>query len=140
MSQIQFPNQLFGPGDFTAQVLDNDGQPADVLEAGQGFKIETTWKIGPLAALLLGGEWTVAAYAESIGPGPEKQIGFKNVPLNGLENYSATVDVFAGTLPNDPPPATSSGAYKVVTVLSHRNFNKISNVAAVVESPVLRIA
>ena len=34
MSDIQFPNVLLGPGSVTATVLDNNGAPATVLEAG----------------------------------------------------------------------------------------------------------
>jgi len=70
MAYIQFPNVLFGPGTFDAVVVDNNGNPADVLEAGTPFQIKVKWSIGPLAALLLGGQWTVSAYVESIGPGP----------------------------------------------------------------------
>jgi hypothetical protein len=139
MADIQFPNQLFGPGTFTAVVLDNNGAPSGVLEAGDPFTIETKWSIGLLAALLLGGQWEVAAYVESIGAGPEQQVGATVVvPLNGGQNYAATITVPANTLPNDPSPP-ASGVYKLVTVLIHRNFNKVSNVAAVAEGPILRI-
>lgn len=139
MANIQFPNALFGPGVFTATVQDNNGAPTEVLEAGVPFRIRTAWTIGPLAALLLGGQWTVTTFVESIGPGPEQEIGHTTVPLNGSAAYNAVVTVPASTLPNDPPPPTS-GVYKLVTVLTHRNFGKISNVAAVAEGPVVRIA
>jgi hypothetical protein len=140
MADIQFPNQLLGPGSFTATVQDNNGAPATVLEAGEDFFIETEWRIDALSALLLGGEWEVSTYVESIGPGPEQLVGSKLVPLNGGTTYSATVKVDKNTLPNDPQPTQQSGVYKLVTVLTHRNFNKITNVAALVEGPVLRIA
>jgi hypothetical protein len=139
MARIQFPNRLFGPGEFTAEVQDNNGAPTEVLEAGDPFKIVAKWDIGLLAALLMGGEWTVTTYVESIGPGPERLIGTTTLPLDGSTVYNATVEVPANTLPNDPPPPTG-GVYKMVTVLTHRNFKKISNVAAVAEGPVVRIA
>jgi hypothetical protein len=139
MANIQFPNKLFGPGVFDAKVLDNNGDPADVLEAGDAFQIETSWDVGLLAALLLGGEWTVTTFVESIGPGPEQPIGSRTVPLDGSLTYKAVIDVPANTLPNDPPPPVG-GVYKVVTVLTHRNFGKVTNVAAIVEGPVVRIA
>ncbi|WP_328472312.1 hypothetical protein OHA21_09525 [Actinoplanes sp. NBC_00393] len=139
MARIQFPNRLFGPGDFFAEVVDNNGDPTEVLEAGDSFEIRTKWDIGLLAALLMGGEWTVSTYVESLGPGPEKLIGTTTLPLDGSTAYKATVHVPANTLPNDPPPPTG-GVYKMVTVLTHRNFKKISNVAAVAEGPVVRIA
>jgi hypothetical protein len=139
MSDIQFPNLLLAPGTFTAQLLDNNGAPSTVLEAAQEIEIRCEWVISPLAALLMGGQWEVAAYAESIGPGPEQQIGpTVVVALNGGTNYAATIRVPGGTLPDDPAPP-QSGAYKVVVLLTHRNFGKVSDVAAVVEFPVVRI-
>lgn len=139
MAQIQFPNRLFGFGDFHAEVQDNSGAPTSVLEAGVPFRVETKWEIPPLAALLLGGVWTVTTYAESIGPGPEIRIGSDTVPLNGGTSYSTTVTVPANTLPNNPNPPTS-GVYKLVTVLTHRNFGRTSDVAAIVDGPTARIA
>lgn len=139
MADIQFPNVFFGPGTFTATVNDNNGNPSNVLEAGQPFTIAASWNIGALAALLLGGQWEVAAYAESIGPGPELELGTTGpIPLNGGQAYAATVTVNANTVPNNPAPP-NSGVYKIVTVLTHRNFGVVSNVAAVVEGPVVRI-
>ena len=46
-----------------------------MLDAGLDFAVKADWTISALAALLMGGQWEVAAYAESIGPGVEKQIG-----------------------------------------------------------------
>ena len=139
MSDIQFPNLLLAPGNFTAQLLDNNGAPSNVLEAAKEIQIRCEWVISPLAALLMGGQWEVAAYAESIGPGPELQLGQTVVvPLNGGTNFAATIKVPANTLPDDPAPPRS-GAYKIVALLTHRNFGKVSDVAAVVEFPVVRI-
>jgi hypothetical protein len=139
MSDIQFPNTLLGPGSMSAVVVDNNGAPSTVLEAGTPFLVKAKWTISPLAALLLGGQWELAAYVESIGPGPEKQIGKTVVvPLTGTTTYHADITVPAGTLPDDPA-APTSGVYKTVTVLTHRNFGKISDVVGIVEGPVLRI-
>jgi len=141
MADIQFPNQLLN-GSFSAAVLDNNGVPTNVLEAAQPFTITTSWKVSALAALLLGGEWRVSAYVESIGPGPEQQVGpTETVLLNGGTNYAVNIVVPANTLPDLDPagnPAVS-GAYKIVTLLAHRNFGKFSDVSAIVEGPILRI-
>ncbi|HEY9349088.1 MAG TPA: hypothetical protein VIP75_00240 [Acidothermales bacterium] len=140
MADIQFPNVLFGPGAFTATVVDNNGTPASVLDAGLPFTIQCSWNISALAALLLGGEWQVAAYVEAIGPGAEQQVGpTQTVPLNGGTNYATNIVVGAGTLPNNLGPG-QSGAYKLVTLLTHRNFGSVSDVAAVAEGPILRIS
>jgi hypothetical protein len=139
MVEIQFPNVLLAPpSTFTAVLNDNNGNPSSVLDAGTDITIDANWEISQLAALLLGGEWEVAAYAESIGPGPEAKLGAVTVPLNGGTTYSATITVPATTLPN-PPAAGESGAYKVVVLLTHRNFGQVSDVSAIVEFPVVRI-
>ncbi|MBU2664946.1 hypothetical protein KOI35_15695 [Actinoplanes bogorensis] len=139
MALIQFPHQLFGSGQFTATVLDNNGTPTHVLEAGAPFRVETSWEIPASAALLLGGVWTVSVYAESIGGGPELRTGTDTVPLNGGTNYSANVVVPPSTLNGNPSPP-ASGVYKLVTVLTHRNFGRNSDVAAIAEGPMVRIA
>ncbi len=138
MADIQFPNVLFGPGTATIVVNDNNGAPASVLEAADPFTIDVSWTIDPLAALLLGGQWEVAAYVEGIGgTAPEQQVGTTLVVLlNGGQNYATTITVAGGTLPNDPAPP-NSGVYKLVVVLTHRNFTVVSNVAAVIEAPAL---
>jgi hypothetical protein len=140
MATIQFPNVLLNPGTFNATVLDNNGAPSTVLDAGQQFTIRCTWDISPLAALILGGEFQVAAYVESIGPGREQQVGpTVTRALNGGTNFAADIVVPANTLPNNLPPG-QSGAYKLVTLLTHRNFGSVSDVSALVEGPVLRIS
>jgi hypothetical protein len=139
VAQIQFPNQLFAPGQFDIVVNDNNGTPSTVLEAAANFTIDATWSIDPAAALLLGGQWELAAYVESVGQGPEQQVGpTEIVPLNGTASYSRTVTVPAGTLPDNPAPPLS-GVYKLIVVLIHRNFAAVSDVAAVAEGPFLRI-
>jgi hypothetical protein len=140
MVEIQFPNVTFPASTFTAELIDNNGAPSSVLDAGTEFTVKTEWTISALAALLMGGQWEVAAYAESIGPGVEKQIGATVVkPLDGSTAYNAVITVPALDLPNNLGPG-ESGAYKVVVLLTHRNFGKVSDVAAVVEFPVVRIS
>jgi hypothetical protein len=136
---MQFPNVLLGPGTFNATLIDNNGSPSTVLEASAPFTIQCSWTISPLAALLLGGQWQVAAYVESMGPGPEQEVGpTVTIALNGGTNYSANIVVPANTLPNNPAPP-ASGVYKTVTVLTHRNFGATTDVVGIVEGPVLRI-
>ncbi len=70
MSQIRFPNQPFAFGQFFVDVQDNNGDPTSVLEAGAPFKVETKWEIPALAALLLGGVWTVTTTPSRSAPAP----------------------------------------------------------------------
>jgi hypothetical protein len=140
MTNIQFPNVLFGPGTFTATVLDNNGNPSNVLDAAQEFRIEVEAILDPLSASLLGGDLEFAAYVESIGPGREQQVGpTRTVTLTGATNYPDVIVVPASTLPNNLGPG-ESGAYKLVTLMTHRQFGAVTDVAAVVEGPILRIS
>lgn len=137
MAAIQFP--AVGQGTFSARVLDNNGSSSRVLEASKQIRIEAVWTIDAESARVLGGQWEVAAYVESIGPGPEQKIGpTQVVPVDGRTTYGAVILVPANTLPDNPGPP-HSGVYKVVTVLELRNFNKVTDIAAIDEAPLLRI-
>jgi hypothetical protein len=142
-SEIQFPATFPGSTSFDAWVIDNDGHPGNVLEAGRPFTIKVKWAVSHAVALILGGEWEVKAYAESIGPGPEPKLGDTMiVPVNGGQEYKTEIIVKAGTLPElDPamPDPKVSGAYTRVVVLGHRNVHKYTDVSAVREFPVKRI-
>jgi hypothetical protein len=139
MADIQF----FGPssGNFTATIRDNNGSPSTVLEASQPFSVDTTWILDPTTASYLGGQWEVAVYAESIGNAPEGQFGpTRIVPVTGGAVYSTTVTVPANTVPNNPNEPRS-GVYKLVAVLLLRNVaGKVTDIAAVAECPIVRIA
>jgi hypothetical protein len=137
MPNIQFPS---GSGTLDVTVKDNNGAPSNVLEAAADFTIEAKWSINKYFARALCGKWELAAYVESMGQGPEQQIGKTEVvQLNGGTNYSAVITVPAGSLPDDPAPPRS-GVYKLVTVLTHRGpSGKITDVAAFAEGPMLRI-
>ncbi len=136
MADIQFPS--LGPGTMNAVVKDNNGNPATVLEASKAFTIETDWHLDAASASVLAGEFEVTAYVESIGPGPERRVGAATQLVNGGLDYATVITVPANTLPDNPAPP-ASGVYKLITVLTHRNFGKITDVAAFVEGPIVRI-
>jgi hypothetical protein len=138
MPDIQFPKRRFGPGTLSVLLRDDNGDPSAVLDAGRPFLVEARWSVDPLSASLLGGQWEVSAYVESIGPGPEQCVGTAVVPLDGGTAYSAVVTVPGHTLRGDGGP-TGSGVHRLVTVLTHRNFGRITNVAAIVESLVVGV-
>src|SRR4030095_11092967 len=113
MAGIQFPS---GSGTLNVTVRDNNGAPSSVLEADTDFTIDAKWSIDKYSAAALGGRWELAAYVESIGQGPEQQVGKTEiVNLNGGTSYSATIKVPAGTLPDDPQPPRA-GALTLVKV------------------------
>ena len=74
-----------------------------------------------------GHSFRVRAYVESIGPGPEIQIGGTHTELgHAAEPYSCTFSVAGGTLPGEGELFNGvpvSGVYKIVGVLQHLNGN-----------------
>ncbi len=120
-------------------IIDHDGNPNRVIDDQFPFDVTIDWTVTPPAtAALLDGNWTVKAYAESMGPGPEKLIGTKVVPANGGQAYSAKITVPAGTLKADVPP--DSGVYKLVVVLTYRTaLNKLTVMAAFHEGPTFML-
>ena len=128
--------ELFGRVDNVA-VIDNDGNPNRVIDDQFAFDVTIAWSVRPPAtAQVLDGQWTVKLYAESVGPGPEKQIGTATRTATGVQNYTATITVPAGTLPSDVPP--DSGVYKLVIVITYRNtLGQLTEMAAFSEGPMV---
>ena len=105
-------------------LIDPDGTPNKVLDVDLAFSVKVNWTVTPPAtAQLLDGTWTIRAYAESMGPGPEAIIGTATVAANGGNAYSASITVPAGTLPADVAP--DSGVYKLVVVITYRTQNNV---------------
>jgi hypothetical protein len=117
-------------------IIDRDGNPNKVIDDDLPFDVKVDWTVTPgITATLLDGSWTVKAYAESMGPGPEVGIGSVVVPANGGVAYSATITVPVSTLPSDVPP--DSGVYKLVVVITYRtNNNVLTEIAAFSEGPM----
>lgn len=137
---IELPG-LSGTGP-TVTVVDPSGAPTNILDADQPFQLVIDWSIDPSTALTLGsGTWSVSVYAESQGPGPEKQVGLTvPVPLTGGTTFSATVNVLAGELPAESTTPPRSGVYKLVTIVNHQNgLGLDTEVAGFEEIPVIRM-
>lgn len=117
-------------GAVRARVIDPDGHPNQVLDPDGPFDIEVDWYIEGLVNYQLalgcaaqGARWRITAYGESIGPGPEAEIGQRLVPVPGFTSqtrmrtdYSAKVTVPAGTLPENTPGG-ASGLYEISVVV-----------------------
>jgi hypothetical protein len=113
---------------MTVQVLDNTTAPASILDAGLNCTVRIEWDVPAPTNSILGGSFRLRAYAESIGPGQEIQIGpTKVVPVVPLTaHYSEDILVAAGTLRGegelDPVSGVLvSGVYKIIAVLQHLN-------------------
>lgn len=97
-----------------------------VIDRARPFTIEASWEIDGLLSHLwiaaLGGNWSVTAYAESIGPGPEVIVKQDSVPVSSATvvgtkyTWSHNLVVPANTLPEENPgnPAGPSGVYRLV--------------------------
>jgi hypothetical protein len=144
------------PLEFTAlagagpdvRVLDPGGAPETIIDTDDTFTVQVRWSVEEPGAAVLGGRWLVRAYAESIGPGQEQQLGqtrFVNVgnvtPIAGppaARGYEANVAVPAGTLAAES--ATSSGVYKLAVIVTHENPNgSATELAGFSEGPVIQM-
>jgi hypothetical protein len=125
---IEFPT---GPttGNMTLEVPDNwpappEGPP-NILVASIDCDCNITWEIPVPHNTYLGGSFQLRAFVESIGPGPEIQIGEKTVStVAGKINYTESIRITGGTLFGEGQLHNGvpvSGVYKIVAVIQHLN-------------------
>ncbi len=121
--------------DMTLQVRDNTLGETSVLDSGEAFNVSVRFEIPPPVIPTLGGSFRIRVYAESVGPGEEKQIGATAlVPVTGAAAYTTVINVPGGTLAGEGAAAGGvivSGVYKLVAVLQHLNpgANEVSGYA-----------
>lgn len=131
-----FPNE----SNMSVTVLDNSSAPTNVLDAQDPFDVVVEWEVPDPINDLIGGSFRVRLFAESIGPGPEIQIGSTTnvAAVPNLANYSTTLTVPGSTLLGEDVAPSSSGVYKIVAVLQHLNggANEVSGFA---ESPLIQM-
>lgn len=126
---------------MTNQLLDNNGLVTNILDADQPFTVRIAWNVPPPLAPFLGGQFRLRVYVESIGPGPEQQIGQQVVSVvGGQVNYGPVSIVVPGNaLPGEgqgTPPV--SGVYKLVSVLQHLNPGETEG-SGFAEGPVAQL-
>ena len=76
--------------------------------------------------MTLGGSFDLRVYVESIGPGPEMQLGSTiNVPVDpGRTDYDRTITIAGSSLLGEGEVFSGvpvSGVYKIISVLQHMN-------------------
>ncbi len=123
-----------------------------VLDPTKPYTIRMKWEISgtdvPLYLAALDPLWQVAAFAESMGPGPEVRLGTSTVPVtsgvaDGTKPFGVVWEhdliVPAGTLPEDI--ADNSGVYKIVaTVFLNSSIGAPGfDIAGFAEGPLVRI-
>jgi len=106
--------------------------PPNILVASISSTVHVEWTVPFPHNMTLGGSFQLRAYVESIGPGPEKQLGTDQIVpvVAGTVSYETDILVPGGTLLGEgelyPPPPTVggvpvSGVYKIIAVLQHLN-------------------
>lgn len=115
----------FHPNVVTALMFNDGVDVTDAVSADAQLSFSISVSLTQTAALLLGGDLRITSYAESIGPGEDVVLGEATVPLNGGSQYSVAMTV--------PPETLPPGRHKVVTVVQHENFGRVTNVSAVHE-------
>lgn len=123
--------------------------PNLVIDPSKSFKIEVSWKIEgtdvPLYLAALDNAWSIEAFAESIGPGPEVRLAIGTEPKGAAavsKTYTHTLIVPPFTLPEGNPfPGTPSGVYKIVcTVFLNSSLGAPGfDIAGFAEGPVIRV-
>jgi hypothetical protein len=128
---IEWPD---GPesSDMTVEVPDNwptpPVGPPNILVASAPCQVKIGWSVPEPHNMMLGGSFQLRAYAESIGPGLEMQLGpTVDVPVvPGQMAYATDIDVPGGTLKGEGEIVDGvevSGVYKIIAVLQHKHPN-----------------
>lgn len=139
-------------GEFTSILVKDPAiaghTPNLVLDPSKPFQITVDWKLtGTDVPLYLAGAdatWSVEAFAESIGPGPEVRLAIGSLPKGPSVNpatYSHTLTVPPFTLSEGNPfPGQPSGVYKIVaTVFLNSAVSGGYDIAGFLEGPVIRM-
>ena len=128
-NEIEFPS---GPtsSSMTVEVADNwpvlpEGPP-NILVASVACQCNITWEIPVPHSMTITGSFQLRAFVESIGPGPEMQLGpTQNVrAVLGQTAYTQPIPLAANTLLGEGQDFNGvpvSGVYKIVAVLQHLN-------------------
>jgi hypothetical protein len=109
------------------QVLDPDQLPSAVIDDNATFRVRVTWSVPDPLDDYLGGQFRLRAFAESMGPGPEVQLGSDNVVpvVQFQQNYQHDIIVSPGTLLGegqvDSTGRPVSGTYRIMAVIQHLN-------------------
>jgi hypothetical protein len=116
MADIQF-FPAAAAGTFTATVLDNNGNPATVLEAGNLVII--TGQITITAGQAITGTATVRAFADQLGGPFDQIIGTTTANITGDGTFNWTINVPVGTFPEVAPPAPPPAASNLYRLAAH---------------------
>jgi hypothetical protein len=131
MSTLKFdvpaptPPAILDAAITSVQVLDLDGNPNLVVEAGSGFNVPVRWSLTGVLAPLVINDWHIRLFAESIGGGFEGKLAEVTAAVPTLISpthvqYDAVLNVPAATT-NLLVNAEGDGVYELVVVIAHDN-------------------
>lgn len=131
-------------GDVAALVVLDPGlPPTTIIKMSDPFNVQVEWHIEGGLVPMLGGNWHINVFCESIGKGFEGQLGAEKVVALGdgaLTNpppkraYSTLIDVPAAETIADFEP----GAYKLTAVITYENGGVPGEMAGYSEGPILQ--
>ena len=131
MSTLKFdvpaptPAAILDAAVTAVQLVDLDGNPNRVVEAGTGFEVKVTWHLTGVLAPLIINDWHVRLFAESIGPGVEAKLTESTavtatfISLTDIQ-LDATLSV-PGAQTLGMVNAEGDGVYELVIVIAHDN-------------------
>ncbi len=118
----------------SVQVIDLDGNPNRVVEAGTGFQVKVRWHLTGVLAPLIINDWHVRLFAESIGPGFEGKLAEQTAVTPTLVTPT---DVRLDATLNVPAASTlamvnaeGDGVYELVVVIAHDNVVNLRDTLA----------
>ncbi|MCW5631700.1 MAG: hypothetical protein KIT17_00030 [Rubrivivax sp.] len=117
--------------------------PTSILDASTPFFLHVYWEVPQPIASVAGGSFRIRAFAESMGPGQEKQLGATlTVPVvPNQTRYDVHITVPAGTLLGEGELFNGvpvSGIYKFVSALQHMNPGP-NQVSGYCEGPLVQM-
>ncbi|HEX5688419.1 MAG TPA: hypothetical protein VFX76_00355 [Roseiflexaceae bacterium] len=140
------PGTDLGVSKLTAtvfEVANPPSVPADletkVIRTDQAWGARIQFETTGAATSWLTGTWHVGLYLESIGPGPELELGIQHVPLTPGANpaYDVTLNVPAGAV--GPVPDHQTRPFKLVTCVSYMMPDDTPGpMAGYIEGPILQ--
>ena len=122
--------------DATALVSlpDPDGTPNRVLDRNLGFRIHAQWTVTGGVSTTIGGTWRVRAFAESMGPGPEYDLGSVDTAVVPQDPHTYISHILV------PGNTMDVGVYKLVIVITHTNsLGVATEMTGFAEGPLFQI-
>lgn len=107
-------------------VMDPDNTPNRVLELDKDWQVEIKWLLrsdlpDSHPVDLLDGTWNVKIGVESLGPGNEKNVEDRDIPLSSFETSSASERTWKYTFNINSNEITEEGVYQLVTLITYRD-------------------